>query len=291
MRTFIIGMHGLGDTIHERGVVRQIEGDVWIETSWPSVWHDMPNVRPVRRRIALRTQTKNANREARLFHSPPRDYDRRIQIWYPPELVRRCGSVLGAMCSSAGVSPDNADFRMPVPDEWVAKARAVVGNPEKPILVYRPLVERKEWGGCHARNPDTNAYADLLADIRDRYHLVSLADLDPSAEWQVGHPVAADTTLHAGELDFQGVAGLFSIASLVWASPGFAVVLSQAVGTPVIAIFGGYESSWSFGLGARYSPYLGIDPVNPCACFSHNHTCDKRIDMARARERIAGFLS
>src|SRR5690606_15404134 len=223
--------------------------------------------RCVAKGTTLRTQLKNVKRSRGWFENSPAT-SRSIRIFYTPQQVKELGSVLAAMCQSAGVEHSKADFRMPVPQEWVDLAHTFVQT-DRPILVYRPLVERKEWGGCVTRNPDHGTYARLLAGIRGRYHLVSIADLEPGQEWMVGEPVEADQTFHAGELPFEAIAGLVSIAGLVWSSPGFAVVLAQAVGTKVVAVFGGYESSRSFLSGARFSPYLGIDPIHPCECWSH----------------------
>lgn len=287
---YIAGMHGLGDNLHQRGVLRQLPGDIWLETSWPAVYHDMPRVHCIAKGTSLRTQLKNAARQADRFEQAPKT-DARMRIWYTPHHVRSCGSVLAAMCSGAGVDHDAADFRLPVPQGWVDQARELVGSPDKPILVYRPLVERTEWGGCAARNPDSGAYLALFEGIRDRFHVVSVADLVPGVEWMVSEPIEADAEFHAGELHFEALAGLFSIASLVWASPGFAVPLAQAVGAPVVCIFGGYESSRSFSSGARYSRYLGIDPIRPCECFQHRHACRKEIDVQAAHRRIEDFLA
>lgn len=286
---YVVGMHGLGDNLHQRGVLRQLPGDIWLETSWPAVYHDMPSVHCVAKGTSLRTQLKNAARQADRFEQAPKT-DARMRIWYTPHQVRSCGSVLAAMCSGAGVDHDAADFRLPVPQEWVEQAREFVGDPDKPILVYRPLVERTEWGGCAARNPDSGAYRTLFEGIRARFHVVSVADLVPGVEWMVSDPIRADAEFHTGELHFEALAGLFSIASLVWASPGFAVPLAQAVGTPVVCIFGGYESSRSFSSGARFSRYLGIDPRRPCECFQHHHRCRKEIDIESAAHRIEDFV-
>jgi hypothetical protein len=67
--------------------------------------------------------------------------------------------------------------------------------------------------------------------------------------------------------------------------------LSQAIGTPVIAVFGGFECSRSFSYGHRFAPTLGIDPINPCQCFSHTHQCDKRIDLPAAHADIEEFIA
>jgi hypothetical protein len=290
-------MHGRGDNVHQRAILRQLIDrghTLWLQSSWVSNYHDLiagGALKVMRKTTSLRTQTKNAQREHALFtrERPPLT-GQSIRIWYLPEEVRAAGSVLGAMCKSAGVSAELADFRMPVPDEWVAMARQRVRT-DKPILVYRPLVERHEWTGCPVRNPDFEAYYRIFMSIRDVFHVVSIADLVPKEEWMVGRGITADQSFHLGEIEFCEMAGLFKIASMVYASPGWAIPQAQAVGTPVVAVFGGYENSKSFSIGARFAPYLPIDTIQPCECFSHSHKCNKRIDVDAAIARIREFAS
>jgi ADP-heptose:LPS heptosyltransferase len=177
-----------------------------------------------------------------------------------------------------------------VPPAWKAQVDALIGRAAKPVMVLRPLVERTEWRGCAARNPDPVAYAALYNSIRDRFFVVSLADLVPGVEHMVTN-LPADICLHKGELDIEAIAGLMARADLTFCSPGFAVPLSQAVGTPVIAVFGGFECSRSFSGGHRFAPTLGIDPINPCQCWSHTHNCDKRIDLPAAHIDIEEFIA
>lgn len=289
------GMHGLGDNIHQRGILRALmaNNDVWLESSWVSIYHDLigEGLKVVNKLTSLRTQTKNAQRERASFSKDRAPLSaRRLKIWYPPAEVRAQRSVFGAMCKAAGVDAAQADFRLPIPAAWSAKAQAWCDTwrPHKPLLIYRPLVMRTEWSGCAARNPDQEAYAALFDAIRDLFFVVSVADLVPRKEWQVGLACEADATCHAGELDIETLAALTARAAMVFASPGFMVPLSQAVGTPVVCTFGGYERGYSFSSGARFAPYLPIEPVNPCDCFSHDHACRKSIYLpdARARARV-----
>lgn len=286
------GMHGLGDNLHQRSVIRQLmqRYDVTLESSWVAPYHDLiaQGLRVVNKPTVLRTQTKNAKREAGLFDKGVPAGARTRKVWYAPREVRAAGGVLAAMCLNCDVSYDSADFRLPVKPEWIASAKDAVQT-DKPILVYRPLVERTEWNGCSARNPDHDAYAELFRSVRHNFHVVSIADLVPGTEWIAGHEVDADQTFHGGELPFETLAGLFSISSLVFASPGFAVILAQAVETPVCAVFGSYEASYSFSGGARWCPYLGIDPITPCDDFKHDNNKDKTIDVAKAKSRLAVF--
>lgn len=299
MPLLVHGMMGLGDNIRQRAVIRQLmtSHEVWLESSWVSVYHDLiaDGLKVIHKPTRLRTQAKNAAREARLFSrsQPPRGV-KAISVNYPPDAVRRTGSVMSAMCAVTGTDVATADFRLPIPMVWLAQAAAWIDqwNPDRPILLYRPLVDRPaDWGGCAARNPDHAAYAELFRSIRDRFFVVSIADLVPGKEWIVGERIDADAKCHAGELEFETLAALTSVSAMVFCSPGFAGVLAQAVGTPVAMTFGGYERSAFFFEGAKSAPVLGIDPVEPCDCFSHHHACKKSIDIEQAKSRLEIFAS
>jgi hypothetical protein len=298
LHEIIDGMHGLGDNVHQRAVIRHLlavhsSTTFWLKTPWPCLYHDLVGDRlhVVDPATSLRTQRKNSIREQARYALPPRVSRRRRRISYNSRLVQQTGSVLGSMIrTTLGHDLADADFRLPVLAAWRAKADALIGRQDKPVMVLRPLVERTEWRGCAARNPDPVAYTALYNSIRGRFFVVSLADIVPGVEDLVTD-LRADICFHKGELDIEAIAGLVSRAALTFCSPGFAVPLSQAVGTPVIAVFGGFECSRSFSGGHRFAPTLGIDPINPCQCWSHSHNCDKRIDLLAAHANIEEFIA
>lgn len=291
----VVGMHGMGDNLHQRAIVRELmrTQQVFLETPWPAIYHDLvgSHLKLVRKPTALRTQAKNVLREASKYEALPGNIYgmRTIRIWYQRDDVLREGSILGAMCAGAKVR--ERDFSLPVPETWqLAAARMLRGWPQgKPLLLYRPLVTRPEWGGCAARNPDYDAYYELFQAIREDFYVVSVADLVPAVEWMVGHPIKADVEFHRGELTFEALAALTQRASMVYASPGFAPLLAQAVGTPSVCVFGGHESALTISGGAHLAPTLGIDPIEPCNCFVNNHQCRKAIDLPRAIAAIQEF--
>lgn len=287
----INGMHGLGDNLHQRSIVKQLmtQYDVWLETPWPCLYHDL-DINLISKGSKLRTQAKNAKREADRFitgYAPA--LSRKLQVAYAPDLVRKHGSVLAAMSAQCGTKPE--DFSLPIPNEWATRADKLIREwkPSKPIMIYRPLVERTEWSGCKNRNPDSRSYARLYRSIRDKYFVVSIADIEDGKEWITSEDVDVDRTYHSGELDVELLSALFKRSSLVYTSPGFAVILAQSVGTPVTCVFGGYENSRSFSAGAAFAPYLGIDTIKPCECFSHTHRCVKTIDIRKAMSMLDQF--
>jgi ADP-heptose:LPS heptosyltransferase len=286
------GMLGLGDNIHQRAVVRRLmaQRPVWLETPWPSVYHDLvgDRLRLVARPSKLRTQEKNRLRQLEDFTGTPSHGLSTHRIWYSHDQIRSSGGFLAAMCRNSGFPAGN--FSLPVPEAWRDKARAVLPREAqgKPLMIYRPLVDRTEWNGCMQRNPDVAAYADLADGVADQFFVISIADLELGKEWAVSRPVGADVEFHRGELDFESIAGLMSMAGLVFCSPGFALVLAQAVGAPLATVFGGHESARLYDHGA--SNNLFIQPMNPCECFSKTHRCDKRIDIEGAAARLRNFI-
>src|SRR5579859_1500125 len=193
------GMHGLGDNLHQRALLRQLmtRHEVWLESSWVAPYWDLigNGLKVIRKATPLRTQNKNAEREAKLF-SPvlPPPSAKQMQVWYKPEEVRAKGSVLAAMCSATGCDIGIADFRLPPPRAWLDRADALIATwkTAKPILIYRPLVERKEWSGCAARNPDHAGYAALFRSLKDRFFVVSLADLLIEKDPRTGRQIAVE---------------------------------------------------------------------------------------------------
>lgn len=268
---------GLGDAIHARGILPALmfEREVWFDTPHRAVYHDMP--------------TLHFGHEGVPRGAPA------MTCGYHPNHVKRAGSVLGAMAQACGVTA--TDFRLPIRSEWDRAARRFLTRAgytgERPLAIFRPLVEVAEStldnaNAKRVRNPDPHAYAALFAGVRARYFVVAVANCQPGKEWLVGPQIEPDADCTHGELDFGTLAALFGLADLVFCPPGFAVVLAQAVETPCVTIFGGFEDARSFSAGR--SPWLPIEPITPCACWSHECRGDKTIDLIAALTRIEAFL-
>lgn len=296
------GMHGMGDNLHQRAVVRQLMDthEVWLETSWVALYHDLiaEGLHVVRKHVALRTQLKNQSREQAKFVPSPRNLPdlASVSLSYSGHNVARQPNrtILEALLGAANMrlSYECADFSLPVPPEWGALVPPF-DTGGKPLLVYRPLVLRPEWRGNDRRNADADAYAQIFAAIRDRFFVVSVADLEPGREWITGPRLKPDATFHKGELPFEALAALFARAKMVYTSSGFAVLLAQSVGTPVVSVLGLYERGDHHAAGAKYAPYLAIEPINPCSCQNSfcPRRCSKQIDLHVAISKITDFVN
>lgn len=289
------GMWGTGDQIHTRAALRELmkTHDVWLESMAFAPFHDLvdrglkisriPNHQP-------RIRETTAFKETPLPRGASGDL-----LTYGKDAIHRHGSILAAQFACARLQmPERPDFSLPVPASWLDRARRLIASwpvNGKPLLIYRPIVLNTTWC-CPARSPDPVAYAKLFAAIRDRFFVVSLANLAEGKEWIVGEEQKVDVKLHHDELDFETMAALYAEADMVFANPGNATVFAQATGTPSITVFGGHESfRTTNSVGSHLAPTLAIEPVKPCECHDRNHGCDKRIDIEAGSARIEAFVA
>ena len=298
-------MFGIGDCLHQRAVIRQLAQhyDVWLETC--HVWMHLDlmeqyDIKLILRPTALHMHAQNIERERHIYPGVYRTIReiprgaRQIRNWYHKHQIDVHGSILETMCAVAGVSAVQPDFRLPLKKEWVDRARTIVaaikrGDP-RPLMIYRPVVLRKEWDG-KMRNPDPIAYAQLYNHVRDRFFTISIASLRQNVEWIVGAEQPANFKIHDGSLEMWIMAAVFAEADVVFCNAGMAPVLSQALGVPSVVVYGGRESfRTTQRAGVHLAPTLGVDPMCPCDCHSHTHSCDKRIDVQAALPRIDQFL-
>lgn len=287
-------MYGIGDCIQQRAILRDVlsKGEpVILETFYKAMYHDLGRfglrlcliggIPPrIRERDALRSD---------IFL--PRGAHR-VKITYDPIRIKVHGSIMAAQYASVNMQmPEQPDFSLPVPREWRDHARALVGYPTKPLLVYRPIVLNNVWR-AESRSPDPVLYSEIFRTLRDRYHVVSVANLGNAGEHIVGESQDADINFNRGELDFETLAGLYAEADLAFTCPGFAPVLAQAVGTKTVIVYGGNESFRTTNIvGAHLAPTLAIEPDEPCACHNKHHDCNKHITLPPAIARLEEFVA
>lgn len=297
----IQGMHGLGDCLHQRAVVRQLmkRHSVTLETSWPSMYHDLiaDGFAVTRRPSGLRTQSKNAAREADRFSPRHPSLRAGMRISYTGQQVLATPSktILEVMCKVTGTSYAEADYRLPVLSEWHDALNAKLGELparalDRPWMFYRPLIARPEWMGSVKRNADPAAYNELYNLIRDKFFVISVADLG-GVEHIVGPHADVDMAFHEGELVFEALAALAQQCDLVFTSSGFSAILGPAVGTATISIGGGYEDFRCHDSGKKFAPYLSLGPERGCTCWTSScrQTCVKTLNMDFARGAVLGF--
>lgn len=269
----IHGMRGLGDNIYQRPFVRA-ENErrlVYLETPWPQLYADLPNVFPVKVGTTLRTQAKNqAAQPETMWHPPPYAADK-VAIGYGTAALRK-QSIIRAMESVLPLR--GAPFIFDLPPTGPSPF-ADIG----PYVVVRPVTLRREWLN-RARNPDHSAVFKVCQWLQDAgLFVVLVADLKAGEEEAVGPLPPCDAAFLAGELDVTALMALVRGASAVVGGVGWIVPMAIAAGTPLFVIQGGQL--------AHNGPEKITDrrmnlsrvgwarPRYPCDCERMNHTCRK----------------
>jgi hypothetical protein len=287
------GMYGFGDCIHQRAVVREVmkEQPVILETFYRELYHDLVDNGLKLKMINGHAPRMRERVPLRNRHTDFKSRGPTIKINYDHVQIKRTGSILAAQFDSVGmVIPDKADFSIPVKLEWREWARKVVGPVNKPLLVYRPIVLNNLWKS-ESRAPDPALYSALFRSIRDRYHVVSIANIGDHGEYIVGETYDADTNFNRGELDFETLAGLLSISTLVFTCPGVGAVLSQAMGAKTVIVYGANECHRTTNsVGNHLAQTLAIEPDLPCDHHLKECGCSKHITLPPAIARLEQFV-
>lgn len=263
----IVGMQGMGDNIYQRPFVREITERVYLYTSWPQLYSDMPHVYPVRPKTRLRTQMKNVLAQERtMWHRPPHTPQKKIGYG---NRNLRAGSIVRAMKKQFRVEPKFFDL----PKYNCPKIN-------KPYAVIRPVTIRSEWRN-ESRNPDP-CYIEIASQVlaENGYHTVSIADLQDQIEWAPSLP-KVDTAYHFGEMTFEHLLGLVEHASVIVGGVGWIVPAAISARVPLITILGG-QGMCSAPEKITDTPMPmdrveWIYPDNYCMCSEKLHKCCKTI--------------
>jgi len=271
------GMQGLGDNFYQRAVVRQL-GELHLVTAWPQLYADLP-VQCVRPDTRLRTQAKNAARDDLPWVAAPRRHPVAARLGYDTK-----GTILQSMLRSAGIDRTAVNFDGPP-----------VERREGRYIVVRPATVRSEWPAA-ARNPDPAYLCRAVDALRDRYTVISVADIDGRNEWGIAPLPRADVHFHGGELLLEDLLELVAGAAGVVGGVGWLLPAAIAYRVPMLLVYGGW--------GAVNGPQRLLDPrmdssrivqAMPdrfCMCNDRAHTCAKTItNFDDAVERFAALMA
>lgn len=255
----IHAMRGLGDSIYARAFIKQLPGELYIDTPWPELLADLPNVHFLQPQTTLRTQSKNIARHSTWTMPPTRQPTRHIR--YGTE------GIIPGMTASFGVMPGAFDLPSLPPSPESGR-----------YVVVRPATVRQEWR-ADTRNPDPEYImrAAVKASARG-YRVVSVADLVEGQEWAVEPLPHADRRYHKGELPVEQLLALVKGAAAVIGGIGWLVPAALAARVPAWIICGGQGGFNSpHQICPPGSTITFAVPDNFCKCRLKQHNCDKRI--------------
>lgn len=257
----IHAMRGLGDSLYSRAFIKNLPGQLYIDTPWPEIYQDIPGVHFIRPQTTLRTQAKNIARHTNWILPPGRQPTR--QIRYGGE------GIIPGMTACFGVAPAEFDLP-PLPPSPV----------EGRYVVVRPVTVRQEWR-ADTRNPLVeyiNKAAHMAADLG--YEVVSVADLQDGAEWMLpNHDYWADHIFHKGELPVEQLLALVKGASAVIGGIGWLVPAALCAKVPAWIVCGGqggYNAPEMITPKGQTNITFAV-PDNFCRCRLKQHTCNKEI--------------
>lgn len=256
----IHAMRGLGDSIYSRAFIKALPGKLYVDTPWPELLTDLPNVHFIRPQTTLRTQAKNIARHNSWTMPPTRQPTR--QIRYGAE------GIINGMMASFGVMPGEFDLPSLPPSPEQGK-----------YVVVRPATVRSEWR-ADTRNPNPEYIAWAAAEaMRRGYRVISVADLADNVEWVVEPLPPADVRYHKGELPVEQLLSLVANASAVIGGIGWLVPAALAAKVPAWVICGGqggYNAPELITPKGQSNITFAV-PDNFCRCRLKQHNCDKRI--------------
>lgn len=276
---FIHGMRGLGDNLFQRPFVRSAatrHPTVYLETPWPELYEDLPNVRPVRTFTTLRTQARNERRSAAVFTAPPGPMLKARFTYGHRDLLKR--SILQSLELGVALNAGEA-LSLDLPPGCMVEPAGFATL--APYVVVRPATVRTEWSNP-ARNPRPEyLVAAAAAAQREGFRVVVVADLKPGEEDLVGELPAGDVYLCNGELETRELLGLVANAAGVIGGVGWIVPAAIAARRPALIVLGG---NGDHNAPSKITdPRLDLSrmqfarPDNFCMCNGKGHQCDKSI--------------
>ena len=204
--------------------------------------------------------------------------------------TRSATSVLAAMAKYCGVPV--GDFRLPVALAWAEKAerllarlRAGPAAADHPAAAggRRPAQPALGQGQARAQSGSRSPIRAARPACASAISSSAWPMRSTGVEWMIGPAINADAEFHRGELDFETLAALTARAALVYCSPCFLTVLAQAVETPMVCVFGGFEGANSSPPARASRPGCRSSRNRACPCWNWNCRHDKTIDIAAAR--------
>jgi hypothetical protein len=266
---FVHSMKGLGDNVYMRAFIKALGGKIVIDTPWPQLYSDLPNVECVKpTAMKLRTQAKNV---AAYKGWNPKRHTPRSTVGYKPS-YREEGIYNGMrQAFQCDAAPMDLPAAMHEPLDGFEPGRYVV---------VRPVTVRAEWR-ADSRNPDPHYIAQAAtAAMNAGYRVVSVADLMPDHEWMIQPGPPCHTRLHHGELNVIQLMRLVANAAYCIGGIGWIVPACMATGTPALIICGGqggYNSPHHLMVPGNDAMIKYVVPDNFCMCREKQHECDKTV--------------
>lgn len=313
MPLLIKGCQGLGDNIYQRPAVlhaclygNRTGVQVYLETSWPQLYHDYVKTYGLRfvwpDETGLRTQRKNVcslppetffRADPSASHVASLNYgnaqlasQRSVAAIFEMQMIRALGTE----------DRPRFDFSLPVPAEWEAEL-AALGLPER-YAVVRPVTLRREWSSPR-RNCEPAALQRVVDNLTELgIQTVGVADIDSRFEWEVPPRVLGIThKFYEGQLSITAILALMKRAVCNVGPVGFIVPAGLALHRPTMVVLGGSAGDNGPDVLADVrmdkSRFAVLSPEPLCQCWRSDpasHQCNKGIPLERIDSEFSRWI-
>ncbi len=256
-------MRGLGDNIYIKAFVQTLSEThkMTVATPWPELFQGIDGIKLQKPHTTLRTQLKNISKMQNDIWSRETRFDKTLNVHY------------GAGTNIAD------DFKRIFGCDPTWGLPSFEGPKiNKPYIVVRPATLRKEWFAA-SRNPNPEYINQVCLWLKDKYHIISVADFEDGQEWPEGELPYADEAYHKGELPMSELLGLCQGAAAVVGGVGWVVPFCVSANVPAFIIMGGcgeYNAPWKITNNTMdLSKMYFTMTDNFCMCKDMKHNCNK----------------
>lgn len=283
---------GIGDHFYQRPFVREllkIHGNLAVATAFPELFHDMPGIKFWYRQTMLVGQFKAAQKvDKSKWEGVHKNAAPDLHIGYGHREFYDGLNIVQAYEKIVQLSVPY-DMTFPLKDEWVEKAKKVIGN--KKVCILRQPTFRREYPNP-ARNPEKGLMQHLVDTLKQRdYYIISVGDLINGHESLVEDIKGVNEKYHEGEFEIWEIAALIKYAALTLTTVGYAVPMSCAVQGACFTVFGGHVSPsliYDDRMGLDRHHFIASEPF--CNCIDMSHDCKKDIPYDRAQAELLRFI-
>jgi len=273
--------YGFGDNIYKRVFVKELAKRykvVYLYTSFPELFSDIPNIKFCKPVTQLKTQAKHiAIHEAKgTYCSCPSNNI--IKLNYGHNFKKG----LSVIESFESVIP-LTDFNFDLPDivEGKSTAQKVYDSipKDKKLCIIRLPSIRHEWR-CETRNPLMKHFVTLMEAYKDKFYFLSIGDIDDNEQFSDVPPSALiDFKYHNKELGLYETLNLIKLADCTISIPCFVLPYAISAKVPAFFIYGGYVKHELLVDKRMDLSKIGHIAPNPfCNCLINVHNCNKKIE-------------
>lgn len=284
-KVFTRTYYGFGDCIWQYPFIKELCSkykEVYLETSFPFIFHTLPNIKFVKPSGGKSLHTCQAviSGYADSFWTQKPANIKVIQFPYYLTEFRNNKNLIQCFNEGVDIPRQQIDYSLPLKSEWVKAGAGIVNNikTSKKICLLKIPSDRRDWKNL-ARTPKPEYYQRIIDKYKDEYYFISIGNRN--TEIYLDDLKNIDLRFENGELPLTTIMGLASLVDMIITYNCFFYPLGVALKTRTFVIGGGYTDPKMYTDFNRVdTSYLKVvTPDNQCTCINKSHVCPKDINV------------